>query len=167
VRKLTGTDTVDQNTSSSRVYGYSVLIGIGAGMFIQTSFSVAQAKVAKNRASDAGGYIALAQNLGIVLALAISGAVFQNSAINRLQTILPDVPREALQGAISGAGSQFFQRLPPALQEQVLVAIVGSMAKPYILVITAGSMTIIGSLFMKVSTPSKFSVSWSLHEILV
>lgn len=51
------------------------LLGIGAGMFIQASFSVAQAKVTKARAADAAGFISLAQNLGITLSLAISGSV--------------------------------------------------------------------------------------------
>ena len=122
-------------------------------MFIQTSFSVAQAKVSKDRASDAAGYLALAQNLGIVLALAISGAVFQNKAIDRLHRILPDVPESALRGAVSGSGSQLFQQLPSGLQAQVLTAIVKSMSYTYILVITAGALATLGSFFMKVEQP--------------
>ncbi|KAF2195913.1 MFS general substrate transporter [Zopfia rhizophila CBS 207.26] len=141
--------TVDEFTSNSRVYGYSVLIGIGAGMFIQTSFSVAQAKAPGNRSSDATGYIALAQNLGIVLALAISGAIFQNKAMDGLQRILPDIPRDALRGIVSGSGSALFKQLPPQLQGQVLAVIVKSMSYTYIPVITAGAMAIVGSLFLK------------------
>ncbi|KAJ9660037.1 hypothetical protein H2201_007078 [Coniosporium apollinis] len=141
--------TIDEQSTNARVYGYSVIIGIGAGMFIQTSFSVAQAKVPKNRASDAAGYIALAQNLGIVLALAISGAIFQNKAIAGLQQILPNVPRGALQGAVSGANSGLFASLPQELKMRVLVAVVHAMSYTYILVIVAGAMAVVGSLFMK------------------
>jgi len=119
-------------------------------MFIQTSFSVAQAKVPKNRASDAAGFIALAQNLGIVLALAISGAIFQNKAIAGLQQILPDVPRKALQSAVSGANSGLFASLPPDTRIKVLAAIVHAMSYTYVLVIVAGAMAAVGSLFMKV-----------------
>ena len=133
------------------MYGYSVLIGIGAGMFIQTGFSVAQAKVSTSRASDAASFIALAQNLGIVLALAISGAVFQNKALDELQKILPDVSRNALRGAISGSNSGLFKQLPDTTREKVLHGVVDAMSRTYYLVVAAGALAIIGSVFMKVS----------------
>lgn len=145
-------DTVDETTPNSRVYGYTVIIAIGAGCYIQSSFAVAQAKVPRSRSSDAGGYIALAQNLGIVLAPAISGSVFQNVAVDNLQSLLPNFPKDALQGAVSGANSGLFSRLPTTVREQVLSVIVAAMAKTYILVITAGAMTVVGSLFLSVST---------------
>jgi hypothetical protein len=63
------------------VYGYSTIIAIGTGIFIQTSFSVAQAKAGREKAPAATAFIALAQALGIMLTLALSGA------------ILPDVPK--------------------------------------------------------------------------
>ncbi|KAF4635653.1 hypothetical protein G7Y89_g2452 [Cudoniella acicularis] len=141
--------TVTEASSNSQLYGYSIIIGIGAGMFIQTSFSVAQAKVSKDRASDAAGYIALAQNLGIVLSLAISGSIFQNKALDGLQSILPNVPTEALRGVITGSGSALFNNLPLETKAQVLDAILKAMSYTYVLVIVAGSMAIIGSLFMK------------------
>lgn len=130
-------------------------------MFIQTSFAVAQAKVPKERASDAAGYIALAQNLGIVLALAISGSIFQNKAIESLQRILPNVPRNELRDAISGAGSGLFEQASPDVQAKVLAAIVKSMSYTYILVIVAGAMAILGSLFMKVRR-AKLQLSFSI-----
>lgn len=141
---------MDANTSNAQIYGYSVLIGIGAGMFIQTSFSVAQAKVPRRRASDAAAFIALAQNLGIVLALAISGSVFQNDAIDRISRILPGTPEDELRGFVTGSGSALFQQLPAGVQAQVLTAILKSMSLTYILVIVAGAMAVVGSLFLKV-----------------
>ena len=147
---------MDEGSSNGRVYGYTAIIGVGAGCFVQSSFAVAQAKVPRSRASDAGGFIALAQNLGIVLALAISGSVFQNLAIDDLREALPGVPTEALRGAVSGASSGFFAQLPSAGRAQVLGIIVAAISKTYILVITAGAMTLLGSLFM--------SVSWWLEQ---
>ncbi|KAB8542086.1 hypothetical protein FH972_025549 [Carpinus fangiana] len=141
--------TVDVGSTNSGVYGYSILIGIGAGCFIQASFSVAQAKVPHSRASDAGGFIALAQNLGIVLALAISGSVFQNEAYGNLKQLLPSAPEPVLRGAVSGANSEFFTSVPPEMIGRVLESILDAMSKTYVLVITAGAMTIIGSLLMK------------------
>ncbi|KAJ5664907.1 uncharacterized protein N7477_007355 [Penicillium maclennaniae] len=141
--------TIDENCSNSRVYGYSVLIGIGAGMFIQASFSVAQAKVTPSREPDASSFIALAQNLGIVLALAISGAVFQNKAIDELQKILPHLPRDVLRGAISGSNSAVLKQIPADTKVKILHAVVDAMSRTYYLVVGAGALTIIGSLFMK------------------
>ena len=98
-------------------------------MFIQTSFSVAQAKVPHERSSDAGSFIALAQNFGIVMALAISGAVFQNSAVKNLRHLLPTVPEYQVKQAISGAGNALFKTLPPDVARQTLDVIVGSISK--------------------------------------
>ena len=98
-------------------------------MFIQTSFSVAQAKVPLKRASDAGSFIALAQNFGIVMALAISGAVFQNTAIKNLQRLLPAVPPGQVKQAISGSGSALFAQVSPNIAHQMLGIIVDSIAK--------------------------------------
>ncbi|KAJ5536079.1 major facilitator superfamily transporter [Penicillium frequentans] len=141
--------TIDETSPISRVYGYSALIGIGAGMFIQTGFSVAQAKVSPSRASDAASLIAFAQNIGIVLALAISGSVFQNQALDSLQKLLPGIPREALRGAISGSNSDLIKTIPAETQAKVIHAIVYAMSHTYYLVITAAVMTAVGSLFLK------------------
>lgn len=119
-------------------------------MYIQTGFSVAQAKVASSRASDASSFIALAQNLGITLALAISGAVFQNQALDQLQTLLPHYPREVLRGAILGPSSGLLKQLPDNVRREALHSIVKSMSHTYYLVVVAGCMAAVGSLFMKV-----------------
>lgn len=144
------TATVNENTSTAHIYGYSALIGIGAGMYIQTGFSVAQAKVTSSRASDAASFIALAQNLGITLALAISGAVFQNQTLDDLQTLIPQFPRETLRGAILGPSSGLLKQLPETIRKQALHSIVKSMSHTYYLVVVAGCMAAMGSLFMKV-----------------
>ncbi|KAJ5398185.1 hypothetical protein N7509_006298 [Penicillium cosmopolitanum] len=141
--------TVNENTSTAHIYGYSALIGIGAGMYIQTGFSVAQAKVASSRASDAASFIALAQNLGITLALAISGAVFQNQALDDLQTLIPQYPRETLRGAILGPSSGLLKQLPDTVRKEALYSIVKSMSHTYYLVVFAGCLAAVGSLFMK------------------
>ncbi|KAJ5649300.1 major facilitator superfamily transporter [Penicillium longicatenatum] len=141
--------TIDETSPISYVYGYSALIGIGAGMFIQTGFSVAQAKVSPTHAADATSFIAFAQNIGIVIALAISGSLFQNQALDSLQDLLPGIPRETLRGAISGSNSELIKKIPAEAQAEVLHAIVHAMSHTYYLVIAAAVMTALGSLFFK------------------
>jgi MFS family permease len=141
--------TVDDMTSVSRVYGYTILIGFGDGLFAQASFSVAQAIVDPKMVASAVGFITCAQISGVTIALAITNSVFLNKSQTSIQAILPNVPTEEIQQAISGAGSQFFQDLSGPVKEQVLAAIVSAMSNAYILVITAGALVAVLSLVMK------------------
>ena len=141
--------TTTSATSTSAVYGYTVLAGIGAGSFIQASFSVAQATVGEELIPIAIGYITCAQVGGGTIALAIANAVFLNGASKSIAVILPTVPIDQIQAAIAGAGSKFIRSLNAETQAKVLNAIVNAMSRVYILGITAGTLTIILSLFMK------------------
>lgn len=141
--------TVDQNTSTGRIYGYTVLIGIGVGMWIQASFSVAQAKVDKKNVPAAIGFITLAQFLGNTTALAIANSIFLNLAESKVQRLLPSFSRQQIEAAISGVTADFTENLDADVRTKVLDAIVTSMGATYILVITAGTLVTILSLFMK------------------
>jgi hypothetical protein len=141
--------TVDTTSSTSRVYGYSVIIGLGTGMFAQASFSVAQAVVEPHLIASAVGFITCAQVSGVTIALAIANSVFLNQSQNGIQKILPGVPVSEIQAAIAGAGSAFVDSLSDKVKQEVLAAIVSAMSKTYILVITAGSLVTVLSFAMK------------------
>lgn len=141
--------TVDDTTSVGRVYGYTVIIGFGVGLFCQASFSVAQAKVQPEMIASAVGFITCAQIVGVTIALAIANSVFLNKSQTSIQAILPNIPTAEIQQAIAGAGSQFFADLSGSVKQQVLEAIVAAMSKTYILVITAGALVTVLSAFMR------------------
>ncbi|RAO71893.1 uncharacterized protein BHQ10_007905 [Talaromyces amestolkiae] len=141
--------TVDQETSDSRVYGYTVLIGAGVGMYLQASFSVTQAVVDVDNIAPAIGFVTLAQFLGITMALAIANSILLNSSLGRIQQILPTVSTSEIQGAILGSDSTLVQSLPSDLKAQVLAAIVSAIGKTYTLVIAGGSLVVISSLLMR------------------
>ena len=141
--------TVKVSTSTSTIYGYSILIGIGAGGYCQASFSVAQVKVQPQQIPVAIGFITMAQIGGGTIALAIANAVFLNQSTSKIIQILPTVPIETVRNAIAGAGSSFFNGLEPGVKEQVLAAVVGSIDRVYILVITAGCISTVVAIFMK------------------
>lgn len=108
------------------------------------------------------------QLLGIALSLSISGAAFVNTAINGLQKILPNVPRQKLQAAISGTSGGFFETLDPATKAMMtLDVIMGSLQKTwgdldiflfrkykwanwirFTLVYVAGAVGLVASLFL-------------------
>ncbi|TAQ86103.1 hypothetical protein B7494_g5573 [Chlorociboria aeruginascens] len=141
--------TVDTHTSIARVYGYSVLIGFGDGLFAQASFSVAQAIVPPDMAASAIGFITCAQVGGVTIALAIANSIFLNDSQKSISALLPNVPQAEIQQAIAGAGSDFVKNLSDEVREQVLNAIVTAMSKAYILVMVAGALAIVLSVLMK------------------
>ncbi|KAJ6125639.1 hypothetical protein N7471_012956 [Penicillium samsonianum] len=141
--------TVGQDTSESQVYGYTVLLGAGVGMFLQASFPVTQAVVAAENIAPAIGFITLAQFVGITLALAIANAILLNSSQQKIQQILPKVPASEIKLAILGAHSDLVQNLSLDLKTQVLDAIVDAIAKTYILVIVGGALVAVSGLLMR------------------
>jgi hypothetical protein len=141
--------TAQHDTSDGRIYGYTVLIGVGVGMWIQASFSVAQATVDPESVAAAIGFITLAQFLGNTMALAIANAVFLNEAGARVQQLLPDLSPSEVQAAIGGVAGDIVQSLPPELRTQVIEAIVSAIDTTYVLPIAAGALVSVLSLFMK------------------
>lgn len=149
--------TVNQFTREANVYGYMVLLGAGAGLYIQVAYSVAQAKVPLDRFADAAGFISFAQYSGITFSLAISGTIFQNVAFNGLTALFPSEPPSTVRDIITGTSGSFLATLEPQVREQSLDVIIHAMSLSYVLVLTAGAITIIGASLMKVRSPSIIS----------
>lgn len=143
------TATVDIQTSSGAIYGYSVLCGFGSGLFVQASFAVAQAKVAPAAIPLTVAFLGCGQITGITLALTISHSLFLNQATDRIARILPNTPHTAVQQAVTGADSAFLDTLLPAEKAKVLDAIVDSICRVYPMVIAAGAVAVVLALFMK------------------
>ena len=141
--------TVTESSSNSRIYGYSVVLAIGTGSFVQASFSVAQAKVKPHEIPLAVGFITCAQIGGVTIAVAIANSIFLNQSTRGIRQILPDVPLDTVRNVIAGSGSAFFKSLAPETKTLVLQAIVKSISNVYILAMTAGTLAVLLSLLMK------------------
>jgi MFS family permease len=141
--------TVGTSTSTSAVYGYSSLNGLGIGMFLQASFSVAQALVSSEDIPAAVGFISTGQITGITIGLAVANSVFLNKAESNIKVILPNASLGEIQAAILGVGSQFVKNLPGETRTAVINAIVEAMSKTYFGAIAAGSLVVVMSLFLK------------------
>lgn len=141
--------TVDNESSTARVYGYSILLAVGAGAFVQASFSVAQAKVKPDMIPLAIGFITAAQIGGITIALAVANSIFLNKSVSGIQAVLPGIPEDQVQEAISGAESAFLNALDDLTQTRVLEAIVDAMKDVYILEIVAGALGLLLAFLMK------------------
>ncbi|KAL4789100.1 major facilitator superfamily domain-containing protein [Aspergillus venezuelensis] len=140
--------TVDMDTSTSRIYGYTVILGFGVGLWIQASFSVAQAILKPEAIPAAVGFITLAQFGDITIVMAIANAVFLYDWLTNIPKVLPEVPRDQLEAAIQGTNG-LLDTLSPDPRSQVLEAIVSGISKTYALVIAAGALVAVLSLLMK------------------
>ncbi|KAI0999021.1 Efflux pump [Podosphaera aphanis] len=141
--------TVTSTTSIAAVYGYSAIIGLGAGLYAQSGFSIAQAIVEIPLVPLAIGFITCAQVTGVTIALAIANSVFLNKSISGIKIILPEMPSAQIKAAISGAGSPFVASLEPEVRVKVIEAIVRADSTAYLLIITAGVVAMISSFLMK------------------
>ena len=141
--------TVNDHSGTANVYGYSILLAVGSGAFVQASFSVAQAKVEPRMIPLAIGFITSGQITGATIALAIANSIFLNRAEENIQKILPNIPQQEVQSMISGAGSALLKSLDADTKAKVLNAIVQSMSRVYILEITAGALALVLALLMK------------------
>ncbi|KAI9776506.1 MAG: hypothetical protein M1839_009540 [Geoglossum umbratile] len=140
---------IDEHTSTSKIYGYEVLLGVGTGAYIQAGYAVIQAVVDPADMYYAISFMMIAQIGGICLALSICSAVFVNTAKNALIPILPGVPITEIQNAISGTSSAFFNSLSPDVKAQALSVVVHSLQKGFILVYVAAAVGLLGSVFLR------------------
>lgn len=133
--------TVDEYTSAAKIYGYSILIGSGTGAYIQMPFNAAQESVSPSQIPAAVGLITWAQLAAPAVTLSIANSVFLNRAQVALAEILP--PGAPFLNIVSGVGKEFLQGVNQRVKDQVVHAILQSMADIYILIITSGALTLV------------------------
>lgn len=143
--------TVKNSTSAGAVYGYSILVAIGAGGSLQLGYSIAQATLPASKQSAAIRFINMSQLGGTTIALTIAGRVFQTYAFKNVKHALAGLGFTDAQvgAAVAGAQGTLFDSLTPKVREAVLEGIVKAIGKAYILVIVGGATTLICSFLMK------------------
>lgn len=133
--------TVNENTSVAKVYGYSILLGSGAGAYVQMPFNACQMLVDPSLIPAATGLITWGQLAAPAITLSIANAIFLNQAKDTLTTILPgDAP---VLEIISGVGKDYLNGLDEATRQRAIHAIVQALAQNYVLVFVGGALTLI------------------------
>ncbi|KAA8650146.1 uncharacterized protein ATNIH1004_002827 [Aspergillus tanneri] len=115
---------IQVHTRPAILYGLEIVIGLGAGLYTQAAFAVIQAVTAPFEATYGLTLMLLAQLIGMTLGLSITGAIFVNVTQNGLFKLLPNLPREQVSQVVSGTSSALLNKLPDAVREQALDAIV-------------------------------------------
>ncbi|QSZ30451.1 hypothetical protein DSL72_000005 [Monilinia vaccinii-corymbosi] len=141
--------TISITTDTARIYGYSAILGFGTGLFVQAPFAIAQAKVHPSELADVSSFITCGQIGGIVFSLSISNSIFINLSTQKISALLPDYPLGEIQSLIAGVGASVLQKLSPADTSAVLAILVHEISQMYSMLIAAGALVTILSVFMK------------------
>lgn len=140
--------TINVSTSTSMLYGFSAIMGAGAGAFIQASFIVVQTKVSASDIPIAVALVGAGQVVGAVLGSAVAYSVFLNTATSSIAPILPQTSTSSIQAAIAGHGAEAFDSLDLAAKNQVLEAVAGSLKNIWIQLSASGGFCFVLSLVM-------------------
>lgn len=143
-------NTVTSSTPTSAIYGYTVLVAIGAGIPLQAAYSVAVLKVRTSEISGAIGVMNVAQIGSTAIALSLANVIFQNVGFLRLRDALSGRAYEEgeIRGALAGAKSRILLE-DVEVQIRAINAVVSTMSTIWILVIAAGATSIVVGLLMK------------------
>lgn len=141
--------SVDQSTTNAQIYGFSIMIGFGAGCFVTLCFAAAQTHVNHESIPLAVGFICFAQLAGSALTLAIANSVFLNEATEGILQILPSWSPANAQRIISGVGTSLVQSLSPSDRERITDVVITTLNKAYIIAIVCGGLAVVFSLLLK------------------
>ncbi|KAH6651611.1 putative MFS transporter, partial [Truncatella angustata] len=133
----------------ANIYGYSILCGIGLTAF-QAAYSIVPTKVGDNQIAEAMQFVNAGQQGSNLIALAMSNTIFQNVALTKLRPILipAGFSEEDITAAMAGAKSTVLQSASEDVRAATLEVLVEAINDTYILIIVAGALVLICSLFM-------------------
>lgn len=142
---------VTSSTVTAAIYGFEVLIAIGAGLTQQMGYSVACIKVKPQDVAAAVGFINVAQLGSITIALAISGSVFQNVGFQRLQEALQDYSfsETDIRSALAGTQSSLLRQSDARIVDLTVGVISHTIGSVFGLIIAAGALALVSSFCMR------------------
>lgn len=140
--------TTHLGTPDANIYGYSVLLGLGSGCFLQLPYSVVQSLVPPDQIPQAISFVTVAQLAFPSIMMSLVNAVFLNEASNNIQAAFSSIPRETVISILSGVGSDTFHGLPADRQQVILGFIVEGLNKGYIVCMAMASLAVVLSIFL-------------------
>ncbi|KAK6082745.1 MFS drug efflux [Seiridium cupressi] len=142
---------LDPSSTTGTIYGLTVLVAIGAGLSMVTSFTVASLTL---HPKDAGAGISLqnvAQIGGQVISLAVASQIYHSTALRNLSLVLAGngFSDAEIRTAVAGTQSTLFEQLEGELRDKAIVAVAKAMQMTFVLVPVAGGVMLLVSLCMK------------------
>ncbi|KAK7920436.1 efflux pump antibiotic resistance protein [Apiospora marii] len=140
--------TINADTPTPNIYGYTVLIGIGVGCYQSSGVAVMSSIVPQSDVNNAVSIMTIAQVLGILAALSTSGAIFQNLVLEKLTTALPNTPKEDILLLTSGTSGNLFKSLPPDTKSNVIQQITIAIRYTFGYVVGTAALGLVLSFFL-------------------
>ncbi|KAL2132711.1 hypothetical protein VTI74DRAFT_3449 [Chaetomium olivicolor] len=140
--------TINSDTASANVYGYTILIGVGIGCFQSAGVAVVSSIAPPSEANHAVSIMTIAQVSGILAALCVTGAIFQNIVVDKVSSVLPDYPLSDIVHLTTGTSSPLFQDLDPKLKRAVVAQVTDSIRYVFVYVLAVAALGFILSLFL-------------------
>lgn len=145
------TVTIDSHTSAVNVYGYTILLGVGIGCYQSAGVAVVTAIAPRSEANHAVSIMTIAQVSGILAALCVTGAIFQNLVVTKVAAVLPGHPLSDIVDLTTGTSSSLFQGLSPELKAAVIAQVTDSIRNVFIYVLAVSALGLVLSLTLSVS----------------
>lgn len=142
-------DTADEHTSNAKIYGYTIILGVGVGCYCQAGFPIAQLKVAASDISYSVGFMTISQMMGIALGTGLSGAVFVNRAHQGLHSIFPSATADEISSAVAGVGSDLIDDAAQETAEAAIHVIAMAIQDAFVPVFVTGAVAFLASMAMK------------------
>jgi hypothetical protein len=92
----------------------------------------------------------IAQVLGIILSLSVSGSIFQNEAILKLTAALPNASVQQVSQLITGASGSFYNSLPEDERALVVVQVTEAIRDSFYYLVVVTAVGFISCLFLSV-----------------
>ncbi|PTB42525.1 hypothetical protein M441DRAFT_79211 [Trichoderma asperellum CBS 433.97] len=142
--------TITPETSVARIYGYEILVAVGAGIPFQNGYAIAASKVAKQDRAAAIGLINVAQIGFMAISLAIAGALFQNLGYQSLKGALAEFhfPDDYVRSALAGRISPIYNSTDSNVIDIAVRAIVDTIRRVFGMLIGTGAALLVGGLLM-------------------
>ena len=93
----------------------------------------------------------IAQDLGMVLFLAVSGSLFHNEAVDKVGKVLPDVSQTEIENLVAGSSSKAFQALSEMEKILVIPEIDSAISTVWAFLLSAAALSVVCSLPLLVS----------------
>ncbi|KAH6853759.1 major facilitator superfamily domain-containing protein [Chaetomium sp. MPI-CAGE-AT-0009] len=141
--------TVRASTPVAHIQGFGVLLGLGMATS-QAGYAVGNQLVRPARAAELIQFLNVSQAASQLIGLAIASAVFQTQALGGMTAVLAPLgfDRDQIQAAVAGARSDVLQSVDPEVRAQCLGIIVHAISCCWLLVVAAGSLYTLCSLFL-------------------
>ncbi|KAL5356460.1 major facilitator superfamily domain-containing protein [Aspergillus floccosus] len=135
--------TADINTSNAKIYGYCILVGAGSGCYVVAGFPVVQSLVELKDIPNAVGAMAVCQDLGMVIFLAMAGSIYQNLALQKVTQAMPALSAAQITNLVAGTSSRTYKALSESERALVTPQITEAMSNVWLFFLVAGIMSFV------------------------